>query len=192
VAQVDDPHVRAVERDVERTDAYGEGAGDPAVRQQLDDAIVADVAVFDAYGWPPDLTDEQILQKLVDLNAERAEEERKGYVRWLRPEFQNPAGAKAATQGPLLDTEEAVDEDEAAAAPEAKAWPKKLAEKIATVRDRVTVWGRASSVEEVAAAFKRAPRKDVEEILDSLAAVGVLTVLDTEAGKRWRATPRPA
>ncbi len=34
------------------------------------------------------------------------------------------------------------------------------------------------------------PRKDVEEILDSLAAVGVLTVLEAEGGKRWRATVR--
>jgi hypothetical protein len=37
--------------------------------------------VFDAYGWPRDLTDEQILEKLVVLNAERAEEEKNGLIR---------------------------------------------------------------------------------------------------------------
>ena len=47
-----------------------------------------DAAVFDAYGWPNDLTDEQTLERLVALNAERADEERRGLVRWLRPEYQ--------------------------------------------------------------------------------------------------------
>ena len=31
-----------------------------------------DTAVFAAYGWPPDLTDEQILERLLALNLERA------------------------------------------------------------------------------------------------------------------------
>ena len=31
---------------------------------------------------------------LVALNHERAEEERRGIVRWLRPDFQNPTGQK--------------------------------------------------------------------------------------------------
>jgi hypothetical protein len=69
-----------------------------------------DAAVFEACGWPSDLTDEQILQKLVDLNAERAEEEKKGVIRWLRPDFQNPTGEKPATQETLLDIEEEVEE----------------------------------------------------------------------------------
>ncbi len=33
-----------------------------------------DHAVLDAYGWPQDLTDEQILERLLALNAERAAE----------------------------------------------------------------------------------------------------------------------
>ena len=31
-----------------------------------------DAAVFDAYGWPRDITDEQILERLLALNLERA------------------------------------------------------------------------------------------------------------------------
>ena len=31
-----------------------------------------DEAVFAAYGWSPDVTDEQILGKLLELNLERA------------------------------------------------------------------------------------------------------------------------
>ena len=40
------------------------------VHQKLDEAV------FAAYGWPPELTDEEILEKLLELNLERAEEER--------------------------------------------------------------------------------------------------------------------
>jgi len=32
-----------------------------------------DEAVLDAYGWPHDLTDEQILERLLALNLERAQ-----------------------------------------------------------------------------------------------------------------------
>jgi hypothetical protein len=48
-----------------------------------------DTSVFDAYGWPATLSDDEILERLVDLNHERAAEEKRGLVRWLRPEFQN-------------------------------------------------------------------------------------------------------
>jgi hypothetical protein len=34
-----------------------------------------DEAVFDAYGWPADLSDEEILERLLALNLERAAEE---------------------------------------------------------------------------------------------------------------------
>ena len=62
-----------------------------------------DASVFDAYGWPHDLNDDEILRRLVDLNRERAEEEKRGIIRWLRPEYQNPEGTQAAraTQGAL-------------------------------------------------------------------------------------------
>jgi hypothetical protein len=89
-----------------------------SVLRQIHDEL--DEAVFDAYGWPQTLTDEEILERLVELNAERAAEERKGTVRWLRPEFQKPAEGVAATFG----------EEFAAAAPTASAkqekqpWPK--------------------------------------------------------------------
>jgi hypothetical protein len=54
-----------------------------------------DALVFEAYGWPQTLTDEEILEKLVALNHERAAEERRGHVRWLRPDYQIPRFGKA-------------------------------------------------------------------------------------------------
>lgn len=47
-----------------------------------------DAAVAAAYGWPADLSDEEIVARLVALNAERAAEERRGIVRWLHPDYQ--------------------------------------------------------------------------------------------------------
>jgi hypothetical protein len=61
-------------------------AGLVSVLKQLHDDL--DAAVFAAYGWPPNLTDAQILERLVALNAARAAEEASGVVRWLRPEYQ--------------------------------------------------------------------------------------------------------
>jgi hypothetical protein len=55
-----------------------------------------DALVFRAYGWPADLSDDEILERLVGLNAERAKEEASGFVRWLRPDYQIPRFAKAA------------------------------------------------------------------------------------------------
>ncbi len=54
-----------------------------------------DAAVLQAYGWT-DLhagaaDTPELLERLVTLNARRAAEEKAGTVRWLRPEFQNPA-----------------------------------------------------------------------------------------------------
>jgi hypothetical protein len=41
--------------------------------QELDDIHAAlDQAVLDAYGWPHDLSDEQILERLLALNLQRA------------------------------------------------------------------------------------------------------------------------
>ena len=65
------------------------------------------------------------LRLLVAVNAERAEEEKRGLIRWLRPEFQNPT-SQAAGQGTLGIA------DKPAAGKARKAeklpWPKTLAE----------------------------------------------------------------
>lgn len=43
-----------------------------------------------AYNWPADLSDNDILTRLVALNQERVREEAAGTIRWLRPEYQIP------------------------------------------------------------------------------------------------------
>ncbi|WP_203308676.1 class I SAM-dependent DNA methyltransferase [Sphingomonas beigongshangi] len=64
---------------------------------ELHDRI--DVAVADAYGWPVDLPAEEIVARLVALNAERRAEERRGKVRWLRPSYQIARAGLSALPG---------------------------------------------------------------------------------------------
>jgi len=143
-----------------------------------------DAAVFDAYGWPHDLTDEQILERLVKLNAERAEEERNGLIRWLRPEFQNPSGQKAAKQAELAGSEEG--EEDAAAATATKAWPKKLPEQIAAVRDLLLGQASAWTAKQVAKQFKGTKLKDLELVLESLTALGLLVAFQPNGETQWK------
>ncbi|HEX7480624.1 MAG TPA: DNA methyltransferase, partial [Polyangiales bacterium] len=144
-----------------------------SVLKQIHDDL--DAAVFDAYGWPHDLSDEQILEKLVALNAERAEEERKGLVRWLRPEFQNPGGRTQATQVTLAGEDESdASTQTAPTIAAAIAWPKKLPERVAAVRDLLLRSKSDVSAAEVALTFKGAKPKDVEPVLDALVALGHL------------------
>jgi hypothetical protein len=62
------------------------------ILQELHEKL--DRLVFEAYGWPETLSDEEILEKLIALNHERAAEERRGLVRWLRPDYQIPRFSK--------------------------------------------------------------------------------------------------
>jgi hypothetical protein len=41
-----------------------------------------------AYRWPVALPEPEILQRLVNLNTQRHQEEQSGLIRWLRPEYQ--------------------------------------------------------------------------------------------------------
>jgi hypothetical protein len=77
-----------------------------AVLKDLHDEL--DAAVAQAYGWEdlqnwqgaPDK--DELLTRLVALNAKRAAEEKQGQVRWLRPEFQNPAARELLQNKELL------------------------------------------------------------------------------------------
>ncbi len=79
------------------------------ILKELHDRL--DLAVADAYGWPVDLPEEEILARLVALNKERAQEEARGLVRWLRPDYQIPkfgsAKDKAEQFEATLDAPEA-------------------------------------------------------------------------------------
>ncbi|PIP01346.1 class I SAM-dependent DNA methyltransferase [Pleomorphomonas carboxyditropha] len=56
------------------------------ILRELHDRL--DAAVVKSYGWHADIDVEEILYSLVQLNEVRAAEERQGFIKWLRPEYQ--------------------------------------------------------------------------------------------------------
>ncbi|MFP4032587.1 MAG: type IIL restriction-modification enzyme MmeI [Desulfococcaceae bacterium] len=145
------------------------------VLKQLHDDL--DAAVFDAYGWPADLSDDDILQRLVDLNARRAAEEAAGHVRWLRPEYQAPD----ALQPEQTKMPEPGTAPDAAPVPiEKQTWPKELRDRVEVVRSVLSAAAEPVAIPDVAAAFngRRTQKRlgEIREILDMLAGLSMVQV----------------
>jgi SAM-dependent methyltransferase len=192
-----------------------------SVLRELHDDL--DRAVFAAYGWEdlgerlvgkPGATtpwpekpaeqaeaEEELLTRLVALNAERAAEEARGVVRWLRPEFQNPAtGTAPATQDALALPDSDADDTAppkavrkarrkprgastpgpagAPATPPTTAarqpWPKTAPEQARAVADVLAAARRPLSLDDIATRFTARGRwRDrLPQLLDTLAALG--------------------
>jgi hypothetical protein len=127
-----------------------------------------DNAVCDAYGWRPDISDEEILQRLVALNQERAEEERGGLVRWLRPEYQHPQGTAQASLD--IKGEQAT---KAVAGGKAKSpFPANLAEQARAVRNALSAHPGVVTPAQLAKSFQRARVDRIAELLQTLVLLG--------------------
>jgi len=109
-----------------------------------------DQAVAEAYGWPVTLADEEILFKLVDLNAARAAEERNGQIRWLRPEYQKTADTQTGME---IQSEET---PLATKAPSKQPWPATLPDRVRAVRDNVIQMPAPADAAQVARRFAKA------------------------------------
>jgi hypothetical protein len=138
-----------------------------SVLRQLHDEL--DAAVSEAYGWPSDLTCEEILVRLVSLNLERNREEESGLVRWLRPEYQNPQGGAAQTQEKLL---EAGPLAEPLTSKVKLPWPKSLPEQVAVVRDALARQANPVTAKQLREGFKNVRESKVQELLTTLASIG--------------------
>ena len=170
-----------------------------------------DAAVLTAYGWndlgpvPWGASDsattaraawtDTLLQRLVDLNARRAAEEATGTIRWLRPEFQNPATPAQATQTAMdLGDEEATTGSEVTDEPSpAKAavkpatqtpWPNTLPEQIKAVADMLSASPTALDLDAIATHFKGRGtwRNRLPMIVETLVAIGRVLPKDHQ---RW-------
>jgi len=114
--------------------------------------------------------DETILERLVALNAERAAEEKRGHVRWLRPDFQNPNGQATAQQMAMDDATPA-----ALAKGEKKlTWPKTLPEQVRAVADLIAASPMPLDADAIGTQFKasKTARERLRTILDTLIALG--------------------
>nr|WP_207148623.1 class I SAM-dependent DNA methyltransferase [Lamprobacter modestohalophilus] len=162
-----------------------------------------DTAVFAAYGWQdlaetlvgrpgatspwPDKpaaqleAEEALLTRLVALNSERAAEETKGVIRWLRPAYQATDTATAnAAQQQSADLDSPAPKTSAATAGKARKFPPVRAgmrAQIAAVRD--ALGNQARSLDELTAAFTE-PKKTRPRIADTLAALEDLGLLQRD------------
>lgn len=176
-----------------------------AILAEIHDEI--DRAVLAAYGWddlapalvgrpggtvPSDLkaedqlaAEEDLLARLVALNQARAAEEKRGHVRWLRPDYQIPRlGHRVSTAGEQAEAD--VEVVPVAAKP---AWPSSsLPEQIVLVRDLLKKANAPVPAAAIAAAFdgrNTRQRKDrIAELLDSLVATGAARSGETPDGER--------
>ena len=142
-------------------------AGLVSVLRQLHDDL--DAAVFAAYGWPATLTDAEILERVVALNAERAKEEASGLIRWLRPDYQNPGGAQGQQTALAVGGEtEKPQKQRGGKLP----WPKTMAERVKAVNVALAGVKQPVTAAAVAKGFARVKAEDVREILETLCTMG--------------------
>ena len=134
------------------------------IRQHHDEI---DRLVADAYGWPHDLSDEDILTRLVALNKERAGEEARGLIRYLRPDYQNPG--YAAPVNATLDLGEAP----VPVPDNIISWPATLPEQVGAVQRILAGAGSPLAATDVARAFKGKRAATVEPVLQALAGIGI-------------------
>ena len=121
----------------------------------------------------PPSTAEELLRRLVELNARRAAEEARGLVRWLRPDYQNPDATTAPQQVEADLGEAEAAEAAPAAAPAGKlAWPKNMREQVAAVRAALA--RQSLPLEAVAAQFKRSPKAAVLSVIEALEELGMV------------------
>ncbi|HEY4531093.1 MAG TPA: DNA methyltransferase [Luteimonas sp.] len=126
--------------------------------------------------------DEAVLERLVALNTERAAEEARGHIRWLRPEFQNPdvtrerepEQARFADNDDAAENPEAGQEFDAAPAIKPQPWPRDTVDQVRAVADVLTTSPVSLSLDEIAARFTaRGPwKKRLPKLVEMLVALG--------------------
>ncbi|WP_284734367.1 class I SAM-dependent DNA methyltransferase [Sphingosinicella terrae] len=144
------------------------------IRQHHDEI---DEGVADAYGWGDEqragtLGEETILARLVALNKERAAEEARGLVRYLRPEYQDPG-----YRTPVAAT---LDLGEAAALPASNVipWPATLPEQVGAVQSILAAAPAPLAAQDIARSFKGKRAATVRPVLDALAGLGMARRLE--------------
>ncbi|MER9485068.1 class I SAM-dependent DNA methyltransferase [Mesorhizobium sp. M0563] len=182
-------------------------AGLISVLKEIHDDI--DRAVLTAYGWgdlipalvgKPGATlpslhkseaqeqaEEDLLTRLVALNQERAAEEKRGLIRWLRPDYQRP---KLGVKAPKAKGEHVgVLDIEMPDLAERPKWPTDGLEQIRLVRDLLAKAPAPTPPDALATVFdgkNTAKRRDrIEEVLETLVATGLARTGEHEGQRRY-------
>nr|GFB32847.1 hypothetical protein [Tanacetum cinerariifolium] len=133
-----------------------------------------DAAVAEAYGWPADLPEVDILARLVQLNHQRQQEEAAGTIRYLRPAYQAPDQQQAALALPQEATTVASTVTETGPQP----WPTALAQQMQAVRAVVQQAAAPLGAAQVATRFWGSSAKKVQPLLDTLALMSLVRFVE--------------
>ncbi len=141
-----------------------------------------DRLAFRAYGWPETLSDQEILARLVALNRERAAEERRGRVRWLRPDYQMQRAGMAAPKPEQIEVELVAAE----ARVSKPTFPKDAREQTAAVMAALLAAPGGLDAAALAARYRRGRtvERDVAATLVALRRLGLVTA--DAAGRAYR------
>lgn len=157
-----------------------------SILKQIHDEL--DAAVLDAYGWPRDISDDEILERLVALNHERAEEEAHGLIRYLRPEFQNPASApeqSVAAEKVVPKAKKAPKQESATPSQEKTPWPAEVPDQFMAIRQLLRQEERPLTVEEVQGRFKSSRKETIRQRLEALEGLGVVRRQSNDDRETW-------
>lgn len=134
-----------------------------------------DRAVAQAYGWSAKLTEDEMLERLVALNLQRASEERRGLIRWLRPEYQ------VDKMGPLAHRADRIQSFAAARASKPK--PQFSVERKSQAAQVLALLNRSEApltALEIAAEFRETSQigESIQDVLMSLNRLGDVETFD--------------
>ena len=149
--------------------------GQVLILKELHEKLDAEVA--SAYGWPADLSDEEVLSRLVSLNRERAAEEEKGDIRWLRPDYQIPRFGTPKQKAEL----DLLGGDIRASAPATReSYPADEIAQTAAVMAVLASAGEPLGADAIAVTFKQGRKcaRNVQAVLASLTRMGRLDTQD--------------
>ncbi|MGO8468347.1 class I SAM-dependent DNA methyltransferase [Rhizobium leguminosarum] len=168
------------------------GAGlddlNPKERLAFDDGLVLiikelhdrlDASVAEAYGWSVGLSDAEVLANLVALNKERAKAEKRGVVRWLRPEYQIPRFGTEKEKAKQLEAD--LGGSVVLLQPKTKpAFPSGDSEQTAFVIDALIESGGIADASALASRFKQGQkaRQAIASVLTSLYRLGLVSTSD--------------
>lgn len=141
------------------------------ILRELHDRL--DHAVAAAYGWPATLAEDELLARLVALNRERAAEEKRGLVRWLRPDYQIPRFGTDTEKARQIEVD--LDHDQPAPAKDIRTpFPRRELEQTILVMAALANSTIAIDAATIAAGFRpgRNVRTQIEDVLAAIARTG--------------------
>jgi hypothetical protein len=139
-----------------------------------------DRLVFQAYRWPETLTDEEILGRLVALNHQRAADERRGLVRWLRPDYQIPRFGTEIEKRAVKDAQLEAALEVAEPAAKKSSFPADVVEQTAAVFAALASASGPLDAVAIANGFRKSKNleKNISDVLASLARLGHIATRD--------------